>query len=516
VAHHDTARHRTGSQRSARHRILVAVTAASLSGALVLGHATNSTVLDAMVQLTNTVIGAGGRGDPLGARVQQKLSATVQPTGYGYEGVHYPATIDLAGSRDAGVPIMKMALASHSSEEHLIVVSYSEGSLVAERVRRDLQARPVGPGPNGAPSAEQLTFVMIASPFAPNGGLYSRFPGLFVPFVIEPVTPSQPTRYDTTYHALEYDTFADFPAYFNPLALLNSVLALRYGHPDMFYDTIDPTTTPHLVKEVENSAGGTDTYILYRNPHLPLLGPIRELASILRVTPFIEPLLGAIEPLLRLVVDMAYTDRTYAHADVNTPFSLFTPPDRIIAALLGVPGAIQEGLNNLLSGVQTALAASAPSIAAAASASASPSDVTQLHDKDLTAAKLVENPKPTAPQAEAPQAETVAAQPDIEAVAPEEATGPTQQTGPTEPSNTEGRKPTLTSDGNKVTPIGAAHAPATSTGTGPVTTAATETTDTNTEPDTDTDTDTKPEPDTEPDTKASAPQNEMDHKDAAA
>lgn len=436
-----------------------------MCSALVLGHATNNTVMDAMVALSNTVIGAGGRGDSLGERVQQKLSATVQPSGYGYAPVHYPATVDLAGSRDAGVPTMQLVLAAHSTETSLIVASYSEGTLVAERVRRDLQAKPVGSLPDGAPSEDQLSFVMIASPFAPNGGLYDRFPGLAIPFVIDPLTPSQPTRYDTTYHALEYDPYADFPAYFNPLALLNSVLALRYGHPDAYYDTIDPATAPKVQKSVENGAGGTDTYILYLNPHLPLLGPIRELASALRLTPLTEPLLGAIEPLLRLAIDMAYTDRTYASVDVHTPFSLITPPAKVIEALLGVPGAIGQGLTNLLSGGQTALAAQSlaantNSITVATPKSQSPSTVPALHDGDFTASRLAE------PE---PEPETVAAQADTEPAEPAETAEPSE---PVEPQHTNGRKPQLTSDGNKVTPLGAAEGPSTSTGTDPVDTTA--------------------------------------------
>lgn len=482
-----------------------------MSGALVLGHATNNTVMDAMVALTNTVIGAGGRGDTLGERVQQKLSATVQPTGYDYEGVHYPANYDLAGSRNVGVPAMHLALTAHSSEAHLIVASYSEGSLVAERVRRDLQARPVGP--NGAPSADQLTFVMIASPFAPNGGFYSRFPGLFIPFIIDPIGPSQPTRYDTTYHAIEYDVFGDFPAYFNPLAILNSALSLRYGHPDRYYDAIDPETTPHLEKEVVNSAGGTDTYILYRNPHLPLLGPIRELSSMLQLSLLTEPFLGAIEPLLRVVIDMGYTDRTYANANVNTPFSLFTPPDRIIKALLAVPGALheglmnfQEGMTNLLSGGQTALAAKSlaadpKSIAVATSPSASPSAVPELHDSDFTALQVTEGTESAEP--EGAKTEPVAVQEETSESAPE---APVAE--PTKPSSIDSLKPKLTSDGNKVTPIGATKAPVTSTGS-------------TTEPDPKTEPKTEPEtkvsePDTEPDTKTSAPDSDNDRKDAAA
>lgn len=517
------ARNHNGRRRRARDTALVFVTAAGMSGALVLGHATNNTVMDAMVALTNTVIGAGGRGDSAGERVQQKLSATVQPAGYGYEGVHYPATINLAESRSIGVPAMHLALVAHSSETYLIVAGYSEGSLVAERVRRNLQAKPVGPGPEGAPSADQLTFVMIASPFAPNGGIYSRFPGLFIPFIIDPIGPSQPTRYDTTYHAIEYDPVADFPAYFNPLSLLNAALAARYAHPDRYYDAIDPETTPHLEKEVVNSAGGTDTYILYRNPQLPLLGPIRELSSMLQLTLLTEPFLGAIEPLLRVVVDMGYTDRTYANADVNTPFSLFTPPDRIIKALLAVPGALheglmnfQEGMTNLLSGGQTALAAKSlatdsKSIAVATSPSASPSAVPELHDSDFAAPEVTEvtdlevsNPKPVVVHEETPEEAPEA----TEAPEADPADAEAPQAEPTKLSSADSLKPKLTSNGNKVTPIGATKAPATSSG-------ATTGSDPKTEPKSEPETKVS-EPDTKPDTKTSAPDSDNDRKDAAA
>ncbi|HET7741450.1 MAG TPA: PE-PPE domain-containing protein, partial [Mycobacterium sp.] len=423
-----------------------------------------------------------------------------------------------------------------SSEAHLIVAGYSEGSLVAERVRRDLQARPVGP--NGAPSADQLTFVMIASPFAPNGGIYSRFPGLFIPFIIDPIGPSQPTRYDTTYHAIEYDVFGDFPAYFNPLAILNSALSLRYGHPDRYYDAIDPETTPHLEKEVVNSAGGTDTYILYRNPHLPLLGPIRELSSMLQLTLLTEPFLGAIEPLLRVVIDMGYTDRTYANADVNTPFSLFTPPDRIIKALLAVPGALheglmnfQEGMTNLLSGGQTALAAKSlaaesKSIAMATSPSASPSAVPELHGSDFTALQVTESTEGA--ETEGPKPEPVAVQEKTTDEITEAPEAP--ETEPTKSLSIDSLKPKLTSNGNKVTPIGATKAPATSTGASPVSTTPAETTPdaatgSTTEPDPKTEPKSEPEtkvsepdakPDTKPDTKTSAPDSDNDRKGAAA
>ncbi|MDT5327571.1 MAG: hypothetical protein QOF25_4723 [Mycobacterium sp.] len=331
-----------------RKAVLAGGAEAGISSALVLGHATNSNLL---VQLTNTVIGVGGLGDTTGIRVPNKLNGTVVPLGYGYFGSPYPAGLDLAASRDAGVPVMHLAITSRAGEPFLIVAGYSEGTLVVEKERRNLQAL----APGSAPPATQLTFLQIASPFAPNGGIYGRFPGFAIPGITDAMGAGEATRYPTTYVAMEYDPYADFPAYFNPLALINTALAVRYSHPDEVYDAIVPGTTPAAVTSVHNTAGGTDTYVLVYSQHLPLLGPVRELAGAVFLTPLTEPVLSAIEPLLRVFIDMSYTDRTYANPGTPTPFSLITPPGKILEAIGAVPGALAQGAGNLLSGGQAAI-----------------------------------------------------------------------------------------------------------------------------------------------------------------
>ena len=317
----------------------------ALSGALVLGHATNTI---AMVQLGNTVIGIGGQGDPMSARVPAKLSGTVVPTDYHYFPVQYPASVALDSSRDVAVPIVHQYLTVTGKDEtHLIVAGYSLGTMAAEQEKRNLQALKAV----DAPSPDQLTFVMIASPLAGNGGIFGRFPGFGIPFVTAGMGAAQPSRYDTTYSALMYDTYADFPAYFNPVSLLNSALSIRYGHPDAYYDPLNPATSYAYLTTVEdNGAGGTDDYVLYYNPHLPLLGPLRELASLTQTSALIEPVISAIEPLIRVLVDMSYTDRVNANPSAPVPFSLITPPAKIVEALFAVPGALSQGVANLASG----------------------------------------------------------------------------------------------------------------------------------------------------------------------
>ena len=153
------AKHRTSTGRTARKVALGAMAAFGLSGSLVLGHATSTT---AMVQLTNTVIGIGGKDDATSSGLPTKLSGTVIPKvgDYGYFGVHYPATFELDKSRDAAVPVVHEYLTNTGKDEaHLIVAGYSLGALAAEQERRNLQLL----DESAAPSHDQLSFVMIAS-----------------------------------------------------------------------------------------------------------------------------------------------------------------------------------------------------------------------------------------------------------------------------------------------------------------------------------------------------------------
>lgn len=456
----------------ARKAVLTVVAAAGISSALVVGQATNSNLL---VQLTNTVIGIGGRDDSMSIRVPNKLSGTVKPASYDYEGINYPASLELSSSANDGLPKLHTAITSRSSEQFLIVVGYSEGAMVAELERRKLQAL----DPSVAPPISQLHFVMIGSPFAPNGGIFGRFPGISIPVIVDGMGASQPSRYDTTYVTNEYDPYGDFPAYFNPLALLNSALAVRYSHPDQYYDAINPGTTPASVTAVHNSAGGYDTYVLVHSAYLPLLGPLREAAAAVGLTPFTEPVISAFEPLLRVLVDMSYTDRLNLDPATPTPFSLITPPHKILEALAAIPGAIAEGLANLASGGHIAIAPANQNTNALSAPAAPAPDTGDVAAKSL-AAEPESTPAPKSkPELEAapePEAKPEAKpEPKAEDTALKASAEPTAS--PSKPKSADdGLHPTVTSDGNKVTPgddTPANPASPGSTGTTPTTTATT-------------------------------------------
>jgi diacyltrehalose acyltransferase len=333
--------------------IIVGTTAAALSAVLVFGHATNDTADSPQVQLAAATIGIGGRGDPDAANVPNKLNGTVVPNTFAYIPVQYPAGFDIDNSVNAGVPVLDQTI-KDNSEQYLTVVAYSEGTLVSEKVRRDLD-----PADPDTPPKDGLLFVMIASPNVPNGGIFGRFPGLKIPFIVTSDGPAQPSEYDTTYVTNEYDPYADFPAYFNPLALANTLVAVEYVHPDQYYDPVDydpltgAGTTPVLVKTVANSAGGTDTYVFVPAEQLPLLAPARQVASIAHLTPLTEPVLGAVEPLLRLLVDMGYTDRQNLNPDAHVQFSFITPPGKVLETAAAVPGALEQGASNFVTGVES-------------------------------------------------------------------------------------------------------------------------------------------------------------------
>ena len=380
--------------------LLLSITAAAVSTVLVFGQATNNTVDSPQVQLAASTIGIGGRGDPTAARIPNKLHGKVVSNGFEYIPVNYPASFFIDSSVAAGVPVLDSAIRDNSVQScdgstepcpFLLVVGYSEGTIVAEKVRRDLV-----PGVDGAPPADELRFVMIASPNIPNGGIFARFPGVSIPFFVTSNGPAQPSDYPTTYVTNEYDPYADFPAYFNPLSLLNTLLAIAYVHPDQYYDSVDYDPLADPTEEhnpnVIVTPVGNNTYVFARAAHLPLLAPARQIFGALGLTPLTEPVLSAIEPVLRLLVDMGYTDRENLNPEDHVPFSLITPPARIIETIAKIPGALGQGVNNFATGVGSIPAPVAPTIAPPNSPSINARSVPQEPQEDSL---VNDDPAPT-------------------------------------------------------------------------------------------------------------------------
>ena len=406
--------------------ILLGTAAAGMTTALVMGQATNNNADNANVRLAaanNAAIGIGGRGDPSSANIPAKLQGHAKPTGYSYAGVTYPAGFDIDNSVTAGVPtldgLVKFAALPAQNNQKIVVVGYSEGALVAERERRNLS------NDAAAPPASQVSFVLIASANLPNGGIFSRLPGLNIPFFVSSNGPEEPSEYATTFVTNEYDPYADFPAYFNLLSLANTVAAIQYVHPDAYYDSVDydPVTGAAgpgvLVKTVARPDGNaTETYVFVPTDHLPLLAPLREGFAALGLTPFTEPLLSSVEPLLRVGVDMGYTDRLNLDPGTAVEFSFFTPQAKIAEALAAMPGAIQQGQNNFTAGIAAVPGSALPLKAApspllapaktpAINAKAAPQDEPKLSITDTPPADTPPKAPLSTPKAPLPAKERV-------------------------------------------------------------------------------------------------------------
>lgn len=334
-----------------RRRPSTVMMAGAAAAALTLGLVANAGAVP--LPPVETIIGVGGASNPTGDRIPDKFEGALNPVhGRRLVLVQYPAELPVDPSVAEGVPVLRAAVDDElDGNNRVLIVGYSEGSLVAEQYKRKLVAET-------NPGVGEIQFLFLASPFVPNGGIYARFPEFAIPGFVS-TGPAAASPYDEMFVSMEYDLVADFPAYANPLSLANAALGFYYRHGDQGPDNVDLDTAPQSVLVTHEN--GTDTYVLIRAEHLPLLQPLRDVSTALQTTAITEPLLGAIEPTLRLAVDMGYTSRDYRNIATNpnadyqdaatpTRFSLITPPQRIIETIEALPDAIRDGARNLTGG----------------------------------------------------------------------------------------------------------------------------------------------------------------------
>jgi hypothetical protein len=227
----------------------------------------------------------------------------------------------------AGADDLMKAIAAHG-DGPLVIYGLSQGAGVANEGKRRLAAQyPAGT------EAPDIDFVLQGDPNLPNGGLVSRFPGLYIPIL--DLTFNGPALTDTSFHTVEinrqYDGFSDFPLYpLNVVADLNAVFGVLYLHTNSFDVSLadDPET-------VHQKHGDTD-YYFFESEDLPLFAPLRTLG-----VP--ESVIDVFEPFVREVVELGY-DRSIQPWE-PTPARLIPPlnPAKVTADLVN---AIGEGISN--------------------------------------------------------------------------------------------------------------------------------------------------------------------------
>lgn len=218
-----------------------------------------------------------------------------------------------------GTILVDQAIRNSLGTGPIVVFGDSQSSSILTHEKLDLTGM-------SAQDKSQLTFLLLANPNRPNGGILERFAPLFVPFL--GLTASGPTPTDTGIEtidiALQYDGIADLPMYpLNLLADLN-VLAGAYLHASYMTKASGYTPT-ELVAAVDDPANrqiyGDTTYITIPAKQLPLLVPFRTLGRILHVSALTTPIADLIEPTLKVLVELGY-DRSIPYGQ-PTKLGLF-------------------------------------------------------------------------------------------------------------------------------------------------------------------------------------------------
>ncbi|WNG91293.1 PE-PPE domain-containing protein [Mycobacterium sp. ITM-2016-00318] len=179
--------------------------------------------------------------------------------------------------------------------EPIVIFGISQSAVISTEYKRKLARQ--YPGTDN-PDAPDITFVLPGNLNRPNGGVMSRFRGLYIPILNFSFNGPTPTNTSfTTYDiAREYDGFADFPNFpLNLLATLNAVAGIIYIHSGYMTVGLDPDPSQYQ----QGPPHGDTTYYFIPTPHLPLLQPFRDLG-------FPEPLLALIEPVLKVIIDLGY------------------------------------------------------------------------------------------------------------------------------------------------------------------------------------------------------------------
>lgn len=216
----------------------------------------------------------------------------------------------------------------------IVIFGYSQSAVISNIEKRKLNAQyPVGTTP-----PRPISFVFIGDLNRPNGGVMTRFQGAYIPLINfyfnGPALTD--TQFPTVDIARQYDGFADFPVYpINLLADANALAGIFYIHTAYDQVSLDPTS-PLYVKGTKEQSYQDTTYYTIPTAHLPLLQPFRDLG-----VP--EPLMAAIEPALKVLIETGY-DRTI-NPGVPTPARLIPPIDPL--TLTGqLVDAVGQGIND--------------------------------------------------------------------------------------------------------------------------------------------------------------------------
>jgi diacyltrehalose acyltransferase len=272
---------------------------------------------------TALVLGHAYLSQPDATYMQELLGTYVDPTSP-FEGqpvynvlgdpvsVYTPET-DYNTGLTQGVADLDAAIQQQlaAGNDNLVIAGYSMSNSVATQEMINLAA--TNTDVNG------LKFVLAEDLNNPDGGIFTRFPGMFG--VNLPSTPVD-TPYTTDIYTIEYSGASDFPQYYgNLFADLNASNGYFDLHPYLLPGWpayFDPSTVADAVKQpVTDGYTGNTEYFLIPTQDLPLLEGLRLMPG--------APSAYAdyIQPDMRVLVDLGYN--WTGAANIDTPAEMGAP-----------------------------------------------------------------------------------------------------------------------------------------------------------------------------------------------
>jgi hypothetical protein len=262
-------------------------------------------------------------------------------------------TLNISLARGVTAMENQINLAFTNTGGPIAVLGYSQSSTVISLAMSQLV---------GHYSPSQISFTLLGDPSAPNGGLFTRFPGLNLPslgvtFPTNGATPSN--DFPTTIWSLEYDGFADFPQF--PIdfpADLNALAGIVLVHGT--YPTLTPTQIGSAVTLGQSGAPTMTTYNMIPTPNLPLLDPLRIIPGIG------NPLADLLQPDLTAIVNWGYGNPAFGWstgpANVPTPFGFLPPLGDTVALGPALISGTQQGFGAFMGDMAAQMPASLPAL----------------------------------------------------------------------------------------------------------------------------------------------------------
>jgi hypothetical protein len=302
--------------------------------------------------LTALMMGGSGQTTPNASWMDAVISDLIDPaTGQTYTpvAVTTPEELVFGYSVPIGLTDLQAAMADQQAADPgqpYLVEGYSQSAIIAIDEKIQLMA--------AGQSVPDVTFLVFGSPNCPNGGLFERYEGAYIPGVEFDFNGAEPTDagIPTIDIIHQYDPINDLPQYpINPLADLNAFLGAFYAHltygpelpefPDLFGPSTaltGPFTDQYVLGSTETveQVDGDTTFYFMPTTELPLLDPLRSLG-----VP--ESVLNIVQPALQVIIEAGY-DRSIPFGD-PTPAQLIPTIDPVTFSL-EFANAVVQGANN--------------------------------------------------------------------------------------------------------------------------------------------------------------------------